>query len=257
LKNNDLLESIRCSEVWIYLAWQDIKLRYRGSILGPLWITISMALFILSLGIVYSRLFNTKMIEYLPFLSIGFVFWDLFSVMLKEFPNVYVNSASYIKDIKANLLTMFFRVIARHIIIFAHNVLIVIGIYLYFGINPGLSSMLVIPGFTLVLMNLIAIGISISILGARFRDLNPIMQSFTQVLFFVTPITWFPRLIPINSWIMLVNPFVYYIDLTRSPLLGQLPTTQSWIASLISLLFFSFIATCMYKTKANRISLWV
>ncbi len=216
-----------------------------------------MAIFCLSLGAVYSQLFKTEIVEYLPFLSIGFVFWSLISGMLCEFSNIYVDNASYIKDIKTNPISILFRVITRHIITFAHNTLIIVGILLYFEISPGLTALIALPGVALVVLNLVAIGVSLSLLGARFRDIAPITQSLVQILFFITPITWFPKLISAESWVTLANPLAYYLDLTRSPLLGHAPAPESWAVALSTLAAFSAIATWMHRAKASRIPFWV
>jgi ABC-type polysaccharide/polyol phosphate export permease len=256
-RHNALIDALKSQEIWLYLAWQDIRLRYRRSKIGPFWITLSMAIFCLSLGVVYSQLFKADITEYLPFLSVGFVIWGFISGMLVEFPNLYVDNASYIKDIKINPFTILFRAVTRHVVTLLHNSLIIVGIYIYFGINPGLTALLVLPGFTLVALNLVALGVSLSLFGARFRDVAPITQSLVQVLFFITPLTWFPKLLRSDSVVMLVNPFAYYLDLTRSPLLGQLPAQESWGVALFTLIVFSGISAWMYRAKASRIPFWV
>ena len=76
-KNNDLVEALKAYDLWLFLAWLDIRLRYRRSKIGPLWITLSMAIFCLTLGTVYSKLLNVDGEEYLPFLSVSFVIWGL------------------------------------------------------------------------------------------------------------------------------------------------------------------------------------
>jgi ABC-type polysaccharide/polyol phosphate export permease len=256
-KSGDLLGALRAHELWMFLAWQDIRLRYRRSKIGPFWITLSMAIFCLSLGVVYSQLFKADIREYLPFLSVGFVFWAMISGMLTEFPNVFIDNAPYIKDIKVNPFSIIFRLVTRHVITFFHNVLIILGIYLHFDINPGFTALLAIPGSLLVLVNLVAIGVSLSLIGTRFRDVAPITQSLVQVLFFITPLTWFPRLIPSDSWVMVANPFAYYLDLTRSPLLGHVPAAASWGVAALTIGLFSALAAGLYRAKAKRIPFWV
>ena len=253
----DFIAAVRSRDIWLYFACQDIRLRYRRSKVGPFWITLSMVIFCLSLAVVYGQLFKADTAEYLPFLSIGFVFWGLMSGILGEFPNVFIDNAAYIKDSKTNPFAILFRMMARHIIIFLHNSLIFIGIYLYFGINPGWSSLLVIPALFLVLLNLLAMGVSLSLFGLRFRDVPPIIQSMIQVLFFITPITWFPKLLASDSWVMRANPFAYYLDLLRSPMLGHEPHIMSWLIACCTLLVFSVIAARIYKAKASRIPFWV
>ena len=257
VRRNDLLEAVFAYDLWSFLAWQDIKIKYRRSKIGPMWITISMAIFCIALGIVYSQLFKTKIAELLPFLAIGLVVWGFLSSCIGDMPNLFVENASYIKDMRINPLNIVFRALTRNTIVFGHNLLIVLGIYVFFGIWPGWVGLLVVPSFLLVLLNLAAISIPLSIVGARFRDLSQITQSILQVIFFITPIFWFPRLLEKGSWVIAVNPAAYFIDLVRSPLLGHPPEVISWGVSLLTLLISSIIAAWVYRSKSNLVAFWV
>lgn len=251
------MEAIAAYDLWSFLAWHDIKIRYRRSKIGPFWITISMAIFCVALGVVYSQLFKVEISELMPFLAIGIVVWSLVASCVGEMSDLFVNNASYIKDMRINPLIILFRALTRNTIIFAHNLLIVIGIYLFFGIWPGWTGLLALPGFLLVMLNLLAIGIPLSIIGARFRDLSQITQSMLQVVFFITPIFWFPRLLAEGSWVIAANPVAYFMDLVRSPLLGHAPEPISWGVSLLILLATSIIAAWIYRSKSARIVFWV
>lgn len=255
--SGDLVEAIQAYDLWAFLAWQDIKIKYHRSRIGPFWITLSMAIFCLALGIVYSELFKTEISELLPFLAIGLVVWSFVSSCLGEMPNIFIDNAAYIKDMRINLLNILFRALARNSIIFGHNLLIVVGIYAYFGIWPGWTGLLAFPGFLLVMLNLLAISVPLSISGARFRDVSQIIQNLLQVVFFITPIFWFPRLLAKGSWIIAMNPVGYYIDLVRSPLLGHPPEAISWIVSMTTLAFSTLIAAWIYQRKSARIAFWV
>lgn len=257
LKNNDLILALKGRELWLYLAWQDIRLRYRRSKIGPFWITLSMTIFILSLGVVYSQLFKMEVAEYLPFLAVSFVLWGLISTTMGEAPTIFIDAAAYLKDIKINPMVIILRMVTRNGIIFLHNLIILVGIYLYFGINPGVNALTAVAGVLLVLFNLIALTIPLSFLGARFRDVAPIVQSLIQVIFFVTPITWMPKLVSSHSWILKINPFSYYLDLVRSPLLGISPQLNSWVISLLTLLLFTVFSCWIYDAKSRRIAFWI
>lgn len=256
-ERNDLFTALTAYKLWSFLARQDIKIKYRRSKIGPFWITLSMAVFCVALGLVYSQLFKTEISELLPFLSVGMVVWSLVASNVGEMPNLFVDNASYIKDMRINLLTILLRALTRNVIIFGHNLLIVLGIYLYFGIWPGWIGLLALPGFLLVILNLAVIGIPLSIVGARFRDLAQITQSILQVVFFITPIFWFPRLLPEGSWVIAANPVANFIDLVRSPLLGQPPQFVSWGVSALTLVTASIVAVWVYRRKSARIAFWV
>jgi ABC-type polysaccharide/polyol phosphate export permease len=256
-QKNDLYDALLSFELWTYMARHDIKIRYRRSRIGPFWITLSMAIFCVTLGVVYSKLFKTEISELLPFLSIGLVVWGLVSSCLGEMPNLFVDNAIYMKDMYINPLTVLLRALTRNCIIFTHNLLIIVGIYLYFGIWPGWAGLLAIPGFMLVMLNLTVIGIPLSIIGARFRDVAQINQNLLQVIFFITPIFWFPRLLTEGSWIVAGNPVGYFMDLIRSPLLGHPPKLLSWEVSGLTFLTTSIIALWIYRSKSARIAFWV
>src|SRR6478609_5901458 len=69
----DLYHGVVAWPMWSTVGWNDIRQRYRRSVLGPLWITLSMAVLIGSLGIIYSQVFRMDVKTYLPFLCLGFV----------------------------------------------------------------------------------------------------------------------------------------------------------------------------------------
>jgi ABC-type polysaccharide/polyol phosphate export permease len=256
-RQNDLLDAFASYHFWGYLAWHDIRIRYRHSRLGPLWITLSTAIFCITIAVVYSTIFKTAVTEMLPFVAIGSVVWSFISGVIGEMPNLFVANSAYLKNMRINPIVIQMRALCRELIALAHHLLIVIGIYLYFGIWPGWVGLLAIPGLILVLLNLLAVGITLSLVGARFRDVTPITQSFLLIAFFVTPIFWLPRMVPDDSWILMANPFYHFIDLVRSPLLGSTPSPVSWYGALVVLGVSSIIATVAYRIGRKRVAFWV
>ena len=73
----DLVAGWRSRELWGHLGWQDIRQRYRRSVLGPIWITISMAVTAIALGILYAGLFGNDLSVQLPYILVGFIVWAL------------------------------------------------------------------------------------------------------------------------------------------------------------------------------------
>src|SRR6202051_1205821 len=71
--SEEVVSGFRIWRVWGIMGWDDIRQRYRRSVLGPFWITLSTGIFILLLGVIYSRLFKMDVANYLPFLTVGFV----------------------------------------------------------------------------------------------------------------------------------------------------------------------------------------
>lgn len=254
---NDFIDVIKSSQLCFFLAWFDIRIRYRRSKLGPFWITISMAIFIIALGVVYSKLFKVPADEYLPNLAIGYLFWTMIATTLGESPTIFIANNSYIKDMKVNLLVLVVRALTRNFIILLHNAVFIVGVCLYFHIWPHWQMLALIPGVMIVLVNLFWIMLLLGILGARFRDLEPIIQSLVQVLFFVSPITWLPKLVGADSWVLKLNPITYFLDLTRSPVMNDGPALSSWIIALALALAGFTVSLLLYAYKRDRIVYWI
>lgn len=244
-------------ELWWFLSYQEIVLRYRRSKLGPIWITLSMAIFIATLAVVFSQLFKMELQEYLPHLAISYVIWGFLSSTLGEAPSVFIESASFLKDIRINPIIFLIKSLTKNMIIFLHNFLIVFGIYFLFKLNPGLNFFIGLIGLFVVSLNLFFMSAILSIIGARYRDIVPITQSLIQVSFFVTPITWMPKLVDKDSVILLLNPFSHFLNITRSPFLGYQTELLSWIISFSILIFLATTVFYLYKSKMKSIVFWI
>ena len=214
--------------LWGRLGWNDILQRYRRSILGPLWLTISMAVLIGALGLLYAKLFKVDVGEYIPFLAIGFVLWQLISGILLDGCNVFVQSEGIIKQIKLPLSLHVYRVIWRNFLTLLHNSVVVVFVLLYFNIGVNLNTLLALVGIFFIVINGGWFSFLIGMLCARYRDLNPTIASLVTLSFFLTPIIWNPSLIPDRAFILLYNPFFHFVESIRAPLLGQPVQAETW-----------------------------
>jgi ABC-2 type transport system permease protein len=224
----DILESFFSHRIWISLGWQDIKQRYRRSALGPWWITISLGITILTMGFLYAKLFKQDIHTYLPFLAIGMVFWNLVSSLITESSTVFIASEGIIKQIPMPFGIHVLRMIWRNVIIFFHNMLVVLGVLIFFGVRPGLPLLLFPFVLILVMLNGFWVGILVGILGTRFRDIAQIIASVVQILFFLTPVMWTPSSLTRKVWIMEYNPLYHVLAIARNSLTGGAIPFQSY-----------------------------
>lgn len=257
LARADLLDGLAQWRLTGLMGWQDIRQRYRRSILGPLWLTLSMAVMVGSLGILYGALFRLPFEDYLPFLALGFLTWGLISGAVTDGCAVFTTSDVFIKQIKLPLSLFVYRMVWRNLIIFAHNLVVYLGVALLFRIWPGAVGLLVLPGLILIILNAVWVGIFFGMICARFRDVPQIVASLLQVAFFLTPIIWKPELLGERVSLAQTNPFYHFVELVRAPLLGDAPTALSWGVVIATTVLGWIVTILFFRRFRARVAYWV
>ena len=235
--------------MWFSLASQDIKLRYRRSMLGPLWITISMGVTIFSMGFLYGNLFHINLSKYLPYLASGIIGWSFISTLILESSQVFIESEGFIRNQESFVSIFLMRLIYRNVLVFGHNLLTFIPIILICKLGIGLKTLLLIPGLLIIGFNIFCFGTVLAIISTRYRDFAPIIASLIQVSFFLTPVMWMPDALSRNhQWIVHYNPFNHFLSLIRCPLLQ---TNMSMIGFQM-VIVITFIGFALYSFMVNK-----
>src|SRR5256714_7010615 len=92
----DLHDGLRHSELWSTLGWHDIRQRYRRSIVGPFWLTLSMGIMVAGLAYLYAGMFGQNVEGYLPYVATGMIVFSLISIIATDGSAVFIGSASLI-----------------------------------------------------------------------------------------------------------------------------------------------------------------
>ena len=225
----DIVDGLNMFPLWGRLGWTDIQQRYRRSILGPLWLTISMATIIGALGFLYASLFKIELATYLPFLTIGFVLWQMISGIILDGCTVFVSAEGVIKQVNLPFSLHVYRVLWRNFLTFLHNAVVILAIIVMFDVPFGWKNLLFLAGLAVLILNGVWVTLLLGLLCARFRDLNPTIGSIVQLSFFVTPIIWSPDLIPDKKFILALNPFFHFVESVRAPLMGDVVPVETWL----------------------------
>src|SRR5205085_5798388 len=181
----DLLEGFRLGELGSTLGWHDIRQRYRRSIVGPFWLTLSMGIMVAGLAYLYAGLFGQNAEGYLPYVATGMIVFSLISTIATEGSSVFISSASLILQLRAPLSIYIYQMLWRNLLIFAHNISIYVIVLLFVKIDLGWNFFLAFVGLALVLLNGVWLGLTLGGLSARFRDVPLIVASVMQVAFFL------------------------------------------------------------------------
>lgn len=243
--------------IWLYMGLLEVKQRYQRSVLGPWWVTISMLIFILAMGKIFSRLFAQSLSEYLPFFTAGFLLWSFISTSINESTDIFKANSGFIKQIKLPYNLYPLKFFTKQVIFLAHNFIVYLLVIWYFQINPGLNFLYIIPGILILIINMYWIGLIIAIMSTRFRDIVPIVNSCTQILFFVTPISWMPKALGPDSIVVKLNPVVYFLEITRQPLLGIAPSMTAWTINLLIVAVGLSVSLILFSCIRSRIPFWI
>ncbi|NNM58458.1 MAG: ABC transporter permease [Legionellales bacterium] len=254
----DIADSIFRYQIWFLLGWQDIKLRYRRSTIGPFWLTLSMAVTIYSMGFLYAKLFHVKLVDYYPYLTVGMISWQFISSIVNESTQGFLQAESFLKEMKLPAPVFIMRMIFRNFLILLHNLPVYIPIIFIFHIKLNLYFLLFIPALLLIILNGFVYGTLLAFLGARFRDVGQIVASLIQVIFFITPIMWSTSaLTPQDAALVQKNPFAIFIELLRAPLLGTTAPVSDYLFACISGIIGLILLMLLYPRYKSRLIYWL
>jgi ABC-type polysaccharide/polyol phosphate export permease len=247
----------RHADLWGTLAWYDIVLRYRRSLLGPWWITLSMGAMLLGMGPLYAALFGVPLARFYPHLALGIIFWNLLSTSINDGCQVFITAAPYLKQGAVPRSVFVWRSLARQLFFLAHHLVLYLPVAIWAGLTWNPRMLLVFPGLLVVIVNLHALSITLGLLSARFRDVPNIVASSLQLLMFLTPVFWFPEKLPERSRFILYNPLAQLLDVLRLPLLGGSPAP----GTIRFLLYFTVlnvaVAALLYARLRRQVVYWV
>ncbi|WP_367066293.1 ABC transporter permease [Oryzisolibacter sp. LB2S] len=244
-------------DIWWTLAWFDIVLRYRRSMLGPFWLTLSMGALIAGMGPLYSSLFNINLTTFFPYLALGIIYWSLFSNIVTDSCSVFINSSSHLKQAYFPISLFVWRSIARNLIVFAHQIILFLPIAYWVNVPLTSNAWLVVPALLLALINAHAIGLMLGLLCTRYRDVAQIISSVMQVLMFLTPVFWMDTSLPERAKYVLWNPLAQLLNLLRAPLLGGAPGLEVWLVIAGWTTFNIIAAGWLFRKYRRRVIYWL
>ncbi|RVW00852.1 galactan export ABC transporter permease subunit Wzm/RfbD [Rhodococcus spongiicola] len=262
----DLRDGFAQRELWLNLGWQDIKQRYRRSVIGPFWITIATGVQATAMGILYSALLNIPLQEFLPYVTVGLIVWALISASILEGSEVFIANEGLIKQLPSALSVHVYRLVWRQILLLAHNLLIYVILLVAFGVWRHLSwtSLTAIPAFGLLILNALWVSIVFGIFATRYRDIAPILGSLTLLLFVLTPIMWSTQALEAQgeevarrAKIAELNPLFHFLDIVRAPMIGQDQDAYHWYIVLGFTVFGWALALYALRKYRARVAYWV
>jgi len=233
----DFPEILRYKDLLYIFIWRDIKVRYKQTVLGIVWAIfqpfLTMIIFTVFFGVLVKV--PSDGVPYPIFVYSGLLIWTYFSGALTNTNDCLISNESIIKKVYFPRLILPISTTITPLIDFFFALLILFGLMFYYHFTPSVLGIFLLPVLLFItLLSASGLGLFLSSVNAKYRDVRYILPFFIQILMYITPVIYPISLIPQKfQWLMYLNPMAGVITIARSTLLGTAST--NWYALLISL----------------------
>jgi ABC-type polysaccharide/polyol phosphate export permease len=255
----DLSGGLSKSELWGRLGWLDVKRRYRRTLLGPFWTSISLAVYVISVGLLGAGLWRQNIHDYLPFLVSGMIVWMLVSTVIGDSCGLLIMGHSLFRSIRFEFSIFAYALVWRNFIVFLHN--LVVYVLIAVPLKPDLVGwpvLLAVPGIFFVLINGVWLSLLIGMVCLRFRDVQPLVITALQISMLITPLFWPPESLSGSDRAIFVdiNPIYHLLEVVRAPLLGNVPSQTSYLAVVLMATVGWLVTYFAFERFRSRITYW-
>ncbi len=244
-------------ELFFYFAWRDVKVRYKQSVLGIGWAILQP----FAMMVVFTLFFNkvakvsSGNVPYAIFSYSGLLFWNYFSSALTRSSASLVANQGVITKIYFPRIIVPISATIVALMDFFFAFLVFIGLMLYYHIAPGAAGILfVIPAVIITFIAASGLGMFLSAVNVKYRDVAQIVPFFIQVGLFLTPVIYPISLVPLRfQWILYLNPMTGVINAMRSWWLHQ-GTVNTWLLalSITSAIVLFVVGYLYFKSKEKE-----
>jgi len=250
----------RYRELFYFLIWRDIKVRYKQTALGIVWVVLQPALTTIVFTVFFGVLARVPSggKPYPLLVYTGLLPWTFFSNAVAGGANSLVTNASLITKVYFPRMLIPVGAVGARLVDFAIALLFLIPLMIYFNVTPT-RNLLILP-LLILLLTWFSVGIIVwlSALNVRFRDVGIVIPMLVQLWMFVTPVAYSSDLIPRKfQWLYFLNPLAGIVENFRAAILGLdfhwMALAYSTIVSLIIFVHSAYFFRRMERTFSDII----
>ena len=251
---------LKLGELWTYrelvffLAWRDISVRYKQTVLGVAWAVIQPFMTMVVFSIFFGRLAQMPSdgLPYPVFVFAALLPWIFFANAVNNSSNSLLGSAHLVSKVYFPRLIIPLASVGAGLIDFAISTVILLLLMLFYGVGWSLN-LLVAPLLVLtVIFTALGVGTVLSALIVAYRDFRNVVPFVVQLWMFATPVVYPASLVPDRwQWLLYMNPMAGLIEGFRSVFLGR-PFDMLGLAISITVAAFLFLAGIFYFKKVER-----
>jgi homopolymeric O-antigen transport system permease protein len=255
---SDIFSVITQWRTWVLMGNQDVYMRYRRSVLGPFWISITMGAWVLGIGSLYGRILGHEVGAYLRYLGPSYLAWTYAAALLQDGCRCAIESERHLRSVRIPIPVLAARMVYVNLLILLHNLIAVLAVLAIMGVKidiawliesaPGLATISLMGFFTALVMGPLCL---------RFRDIQQVISSVMRILFFLTPVLWMESQGRVPRWVVHINPFYHLLEIYRAPFSDRSPTPENWLVAGALLCVMMAMAWIALASSRRKIFLWV
>lgn len=257
----ELLSSLLAKkDIWLYLSKQDLNSQFRRSKLGSLWLVINQLSFAFGAGLIWATVFGLNAIDFIPFIATGFAVWGFISSCFVDGCASFLVSQGYIKQVKMPLPIYTMRAVCSASVRLFIGLIVALLVVAIFGQVSIVGVIGALLGTLLVVVCGFFISLTLSYLGAKYRDLQHGLSNLFQLLFVLTPVIYPPKmLIEKGLWFAVYfNPLSSFIQVIRVPLVdGQMASLIDYFTILMTIIIFVVFSRISKVKFENKVAYYL
>ncbi len=228
----NLAEVWRFRELLLFFAWRDIKVRYRQTALGAAWAILQPVMTMVLFSVIFGNFAQLPSdgIPYPVFTYTALLPWQLFATALTMASNSLITNQNLVSKVYFPRLIVPFSSILAGLVDFGIAFLVLLGLMAYYGLTPTLAVLALPLLLILAVASALAVGLWLSALNVRYRDIRYVVPFLTQFWMYATPIAYSAALVPEKwRWLYSLNPMTGVVEGFRWALLGRASLDLSMI----------------------------
>jgi lipopolysaccharide transport system permease protein len=211
-------------ELFYFLIWRDLKVRYKQTLLGVAWVIIQPLLSMLVFALIFGRVVGvpSEGIPYPLFAMAGLLPWTFFSSSVTRSGNSLVGSAHLITKVYFPRLIIPGAAVAAGLVDFAIGFVLLALLMVYYGVPVSMNVLMLPMLVLLTAFFALGIGLWASALNVKYRDIGQILPFLVLLGMFATPIIYPSSIFPAKwRWVLELNPLTGIIEGYRASLFGR------------------------------------
>jgi homopolymeric O-antigen transport system permease protein len=239
----DFREIWHYRELLYFLAWRDLRVRYKQTVIGVAWAILQPFLTMVVFSIIFGQLVGVPSdgVPYPIFSFVALLPWTFFAGALNRSSTSLTYDVNLISKVYFPRLILPFASVLSLLVDLGIAFVILIGMMLYYGIVPGLAIFTLPLFLILAFLTAFGVGLWLSALNVKYRDIAYIIPFLSQFWLFMTPVAYPNTIIP-GGWKFLynLNPMAGVVEGFRWALLGQqnMPLELMLLSTLVVLVLF-------------------